>query len=445
MKTLNQDVLNARLLPLNVSGNPILEEIRRFVIEGRDFELLAINPKRVARAHKLPPIQVVKAFLQLTQAGIFDMSWSVHCPHCTGTTTRVSSLSGLKEAAHCPNCISDFAVGFDRNVALTFRVNPSVAEIGELNDFEMFLATVETEPGIHLELDPEETHHLKMDLSLGAYGVMDKTHIQVVNLSVLENQKPTSKIEMKFGEAETQLRLIKTGPGETDLYIKNERKEKIDILFSKVSKPDWTDAALVSTLQEFRDIFSKEMLSPDENFGIQNLSIVFTDIKGSTEMYERLGDSKAFYLVKEHFKIMERIVRENEGAIVKTIGDAVMAVFSVPSNALNASRQMIDEFDEFNKENHIQNYIIVKIGIHLGSCIAVTMNERLDYFGTSVNIAARVQGLSDGRDIMVSERIFNESGAKDTMLKNGWKAEKFSTSLKGLKDDYTVFKLYRIE
>jgi len=98
---------------------------------------------------------------------------------------------------------------------------------------------------------------------------------------------------------------------------------------------------------------------------------------------------------------------------------------------------MVERFEVYNAEHHTQNQIVVKIGIHSGPCIAVTLNDRIDYFGTSVNIAARVQGLSDGRTVMVSDSVFRETHPEDDRL---WQWERFETSLKGLKDRYTVYK-----
>jgi len=194
-------------------------------------------------------------------------------------------------------------------------------------------------------------------------------------------------------------------------------------------------------MQDFRDMFSSEMLSLNETFSIENLGFLFTDLKGSTEMYERLGDAQAFALVKEHFYIMERLVRERSGAIVKTIGDAVMAVFNDPRDALRTAVEMIEAFDDLETVKKLKNAIIVKVGIHHGPCIAVTLNERIDYFGTTVNVAARVQGLSDGRDVMASGAIFGESNAADYLREKGWQSEPFTTSLKGLKSSYQVHKL----
>jgi class 3 adenylate cyclase len=73
----------------------------------------------------------------------------------------------------------------------------------------------------------------------------------------------------------------------------------------------------------------------------------------------------------------------------------------------------------------------------------VNLNDRVDYSGTSVNIAARVQGLSDGRDIMFSRRLQEEAGAADTFAKGGWGAESFSAGLKGIEGEQEIVKLAR--
>jgi adenylate cyclase len=103
---------------------------------------------------------------------------------------------------------------------------------------------------------------------------------------------------------------------------------------------------------------------------------------------------------------------------------------------------MIEAFDDLDTARKLKNAIIVKVGVHHGPCIAVTLNERIDYFGTTVNIAARVQGLSDGRDVMASGAIFNEGGAAEILRAKGWADEPFTTSLKGLKASYQVHKLH---
>src|SRR5262249_47685264 len=110
---------------------------------------------------------------------------------------------------------------------------------------------------------------------------------------------------------------------------------------------------------------------------------------------------------------LTRAVREHDGAVVKTIGDAVMAAFDDPAEALAAALAIRDDIAAFDREvaktaGADAVAIIVKLGLHCGPCIAVTLNDRLDYFGRTVNLAARLQGESRGGDIVLSAALAEE-------------------------------------
>jgi class 3 adenylate cyclase len=163
-------------------------------------------------------------------------------------------------------------------------------------------------------------------------------------------------------------------------------------------KPFLTAKRLL-TNQIFRDIYRTDTLDVDQGLKLTSLTFLFTDLKGSTELYDRVGDLVAYDLVREHFRVLNEIVASEAGAIVKTIGDAVMATFPTPDRALAAALRMRDSV------RVIKNDLVIKIGIHEGPCLAVTLNDRLDYFGQTVNIAARVQGLADAQAILATKSV----------------------------------------
>ncbi len=442
MKTVHETALRERLAIAKGQVNPdIVASIGDFVRESRDVELFSIRPGKFAKDRGLELMPTVKAFLQLTKTGVFDLLWTVHCPHCKGGSQRSSNLSDLNRDSFCPLCQTGYVADFDRSVELSFEVNPAVASLEDLDPFDLNLEGYDTDPGVGIPIDPGEEHFLEYKLVPGNYFLVSKDDQVAINFAVDPGDEAVQDFLFSYDQDAAPIRIVPLKPGKLRLRVMNKKTVPANFIFSRVADPEWIDAALATTLQEFRDFFSREMLSPEETFSIRNLAIVFTDIKGSTEMYERLGDSKAFYLVKEHFKIMEEVVRRYDGGVVKTIGDAVMAVFRRPDKAIAAAREMIDRFDEFNLENRTRNQIVIKVGVHSGPCIAVTLNERIDYFGTSVNMAARIQGLSDGRDVMVSERFFRESGASEALA--GWSWESFSTSLKGIREAQEVYKLVK--
>src|SRR5262249_19639856 len=159
--------------------------------------------------------------------------------------------------------------------------------------------------------------------------------------------------------------------------------------------------------QTFRDIYRTDTLDIDQRLKITSLTFLFTDLKGSTELYERVGDLAAFDLVREHFHTLNEIVAAEGGAVVKTIGDAVMATFPTPDRELSAAFRMRDAMGKLNENHGRQDDLLLKIGIHEGPCLAVTLNERQDYFGSTVNIASRVQGLAATPSILATDSVID--------------------------------------
>ena len=168
-------------------------------------------------------------------------------------------------------------------------------------------------------------------------------------------------------------------------------------------RPFLTAKRLLSN-QTFRDIYRTDTLDIDQRLKITSLTFLFTDLKGSTELYERVGDLVAFDLVREHFHALQEIVAAEGGAVVKTIGDAVMATFPSPDRAVAAALRMRQGMRALNA-THGREDLLLKIGIHEGPCLAVTLNERQDYFGQTVNLAARLQGQSRGGDVVLSQAL----------------------------------------
>jgi len=444
MKILNQKSFDEKLKQAAaVVPEKLVSEIRSFILSADDAQLYHINPYRLAAHRKLDRNGVLKAFLHLTKGGLFNLYWNIHCPACKGVTQDSTSLLTLRHAHTCPICSTVFEAGFDKSIEVSFGVNPAIIKPADVDEFAKVLAVFDVEPGINIELEAAESHYLKTDLRDGNYFIFISGEPKAVNLVVQKGKRAeTQKFTFEYNDRLPALTIIVGHEGPAEIVIVNKGRVGKAMTFARMGPQRWPSAAVVSSLQDFRDLFSSEMLSLDETFSIESLGFLFTDLKGSTEMYERLGDAQAFALVKEHFYIMERLVRDHGGAIVKTIGDAVMAVFIDPQDALHTAVEMIEAFDDLETAAKLKNSIIVKVGIHHGPCIAVTLNERIDYFGTTVNIAARVQGLSDGRDVMASGAIFGESNAAEFLRDKGWASEPFTTSLKGLKASYQVHKLH---
>jgi class 3 adenylate cyclase len=198
-----------------------------------------------------------------------------------------------------------------------------------------------------------------------------------------------------------------------------------------VEERRWVRDALtadrVTALQAFRDLFSEQVLRPGDEVSVARITLLFTDLRRSTDLYGRIGDAAAYHLVRDHFAYLGAIVRRHDGALVKTIGDAIMAAFTAPADALAAALAIQRELGAFNAAE--ASPLTIKLGLHEGPCIAVTLNGRLDYFGTTVNMAARLQDQSEGGDIVLSESVAADPQVASVM--GGLDSRSETTALKG--------------
>ncbi|MDX2470423.1 MAG: DUF5939 domain-containing protein [SAR324 cluster bacterium] len=435
------ELLQSKIAELEQLGiqTEICKKITGHIEESIPQHLFRISPYRLADDWSLDRDQVLNAFLYGTKNGIFDLEWDIKCPSCKGATSTTSTLKQLLSKSHCKYCQIDITGGFDDSVEVTFNVNPNIRKTEELDFYSIMKSWHVFEEGITLSPEAGETQELRLTLSPGSYHLSNPEKGLSCPLLITESGEEKERdIEYKYNGSSISRGNEWFGTGPVNITFKNDSEENLDFKFVKLKDQPWVSGAKVASNQIFRDYFSTELISADESFTVNNTVFIFTDIKGSTDLYERRGDSKAYYLVKEHFKIMTDKVRSNNGAIVKTIGDAIMATFTVSKDAINTVFEMHKAFDEFNLREDTSDDIVIKIGAHRGPCIAVTSNDRLDYFGRTVNIAARVQGLSGGGDIMLSKELFSEPSIAEQIQEFGWNTKPIKATLKGIEGLYEV-------
>jgi len=419
----------------------IAAEFRTHIETAEAPGLHAISAFRMADTWGLPRTEVLEAFLYGTRLGIFDLSWDIRCPSCRGFTSHVKHLDLLKPQAHCDYCEIDIRANFDAEVEVTFQVNDNIRPTKPIMWYEMAQYWQLIDPVVTVPLVQGEAT-LVLDAQPGTYYVGGAVLVVAEAVASDESISGTQTLTLMCDDQQcSRLDSHRYRSGPIQLSLKSQAMPDIDVPVMRYKEYPWTSAAQIASTQSFRDLFSSELISADETFAIRSLVIVFTDIKGSTALYERLGDSDAYYLVKEHFKILTNVVKKHGGAIVKTIGDAVMATFMVSADATRALFEMQTAFEAFNAQVDIKDDVIIKVGAHRGACIAVTSNERLDYFGHTVNIAARVQGLSTGSDIVLTQSLYAEPEVCALVDKSGWQRRHFTAPLRGIASDYALVHL----
>ena len=282
---------------------------------------------------------------------------------------------------------------------------------------------------VQLLLAPGETRSVKIDLPPGSYRLRTLHPGEHVDVEHGGGAFPGLRITASGVEA---LPPGEAGPEGAGITFANDAGFELAAL---IEDRTWTRDALtapeVISLQVFRDLFAEATLRPGDEAGVSQVALLFSDLQGSTALYERVGDAVAFNMVREHFALLASIVRDHDGAVVKTIGDAVMASFGDPANAVKAALAM--------QARIADHELVLKLGIHVGPSVVVNLNDRLDYFGSTVNMAARLQGQSQGGDIVLSRAVADDPAVKP--LLTAVPAREESVPLKGFAQPISFVRL----
>lgn len=380
----------------------LVEKLARLLLTGDPIVVSRLRPYELADHWNHDRDAVLDLFLRATRRGLVSFRWDVLCPLCRVAKGSASELDELPTQVHCETCNIDYSANFASSVELTFRVVEGVRE---------------TDPHEYCVGSPMATPHV-VSQHLVRAGESSRVTI--------EGEPGRYRLRAYEGAGSQLLALGAGGPSGAETTYGGEgwdeaeptlvvggslqiRNETVDEQLFLVERMAWSDqavtAAEVIAKQEFRDLFAGEALRPGEQVSVGSLAIAFTDLRDSTRLYQEIGDAVAFGRVMSHFDVLRTCVIAHDGAIVKTIGDAVMAVFQRPADAVAA---MLDAQDVLAGPDDALGSLPLKVGIHFGPCIAVTLNGVLDYFGSTVNLAARLEGRSDGSDIVVSEAVWSD-------------------------------------
>jgi len=445
--------------------------IERSVRDAPDRELCRVNVLAFAAKHGLDDERTIAAYLHAARLGLFELSWNVLCPGCGGVLDAGATLKNVnRDEYDCGLCASGYKPTLDEMVEVTFTVSPRVRRItahtpDELPEVEYY-RQIFWSSGVDLpdtlddslaeftvdsiELPPGEKAVLSVQLPSEFVIAFDPvTHgTQFIDVKG-EPTRERQALTMVFNNVKAPVGTIEMRPGPLRLSLENRTDRRVLPALWIAAEPlhhllgkrrPFLTAKRLLTNQTFRDIYRTDTLDVDQRLKITSLTFLFTDLKGSTALYERVGDLVAYDLVRQHFHILYEVVAAEAGAVVKTIGDAVMATFQTPDRALAAALRMREEMTRINAERKNED-LLLKIGIHEGPCLAVTLNNSQDYFGQTVNMAARVQGLASSRAIFVTKSVVEDEKSAKILETSGLHPTMQRAALRGIADETTVYEI----
>jgi class 3 adenylate cyclase len=447
--------------------------LERLVSGTPDHRLTRINALDFAKCENLDEESTIAMFLHAARIGICELTWNVLCPGCGGVLGANASLKSVRAGEyHCAFCAAGHEPTLDEMVEVSFTITPRVRALAAHTPHllpiweyfrQVFFGTgVELpEDGLEsaleavtldgIELPSGEKAILSLQLPVGTVIVFEPvTHVaqfievkgeptrerQALTLVYNNVSAPSGSLEMRPGPLRLSLDNRTNGRTLPSVWVENHALHE----FLGKRRPFLTAKRMLSN-QTFRDIYRTDTLDIDQRLKITSLTFLFTDLKGSTELYERVGDLAAFDLVREHFHTLNEIVAAEGGAVVKTIGDAVMATFPTPDRGLSAAFRMREAMRKLNESHGGREDLLLKIGIHEGPCLAVTLNERQDYFGSTVNIASRVQGLAATPSILATDSVIDHPLSAGVFANGREKPAARQHALRGLATERTVYEI----
>ncbi len=438
-RPINEAELALRLATLRQRpvSQAIVDRLVATLRERPDEEVADLPPLQLADRWGQPRREVLRAFLHATHAGLLELHWNLRCQTCRTPAAEVTTLSELPDQAHCPGCGAAFGPDLADHIEAAFSVHPAVRR-AELHAYCTAGAALRPHVFAQLVATPEATCKVAApllggDLLLRVMGLPETRVFVPPHAATLDILVRPGAVSVEAGppapasDVSTQLTVRSELQGTTAIVLL-ERLGWSD---------DWVSAAALASVPEFHELFPGEAPRSRHEVSVGGITLLFTDLRGSTAMYQKIGDARAYTLVDDHFERLTRVIEAHDGALIKTMGDAVMAVFQTSPAALRAALAMHEAIAQ--SESGAAG-LVLKLGIHTGTCLAVRANDRLDFFGHAVNLTARAQGQSQGGDIVVTDAVMEHPEVAPLLERVT--REPFEATLKGIA---TPQRLWRLE
>ncbi|GAB3120725.1 adenylate/guanylate cyclase domain-containing protein [Novispirillum itersonii] len=429
------------------------------------LEAARINPPLLARRAGLAEDTALTLLVAGARDGLFSFEWGLVCPGCGGFAHTMDTISGVTDDFHCGFCDMTTATTLDETVEVTFACpSTSFDPLADLREHACYhtsqsypyqaemAAYHERNTVAEARIAPGQTAELRFTARPG----------ETYRLITLENHSSYTLEVAEGGEAVLDVVADHSGfcgvnpilkPGPVRLGLTNRLEDRVWVQVIRRAPEEiaaYSSAGLppqprlsgksLLTNQTFRDLFGIQELIPDLHIRVQAITLLFTDLKGSTELYDRAGDLPAYDLVQKHFQILRQAVQAHSGAIVKTMGDAIMAAFSDPVQAAQAAVAMMQGIRALS-EDWKPEQPGLKIGLHTGPALTVNTGGALDFFGQTVNIAARVQGLADAGEIVLSTAVQAAGPQIPALLRDsGYHLTPETSRLKGVAQAHGVIR-----
>lgn len=384
----------------------LLDRLLQYIETAGESTLARIRVRALSTQWNVSLRDLLSLCLQATRKGLFLLTWDVVCPHCRGVRSELAHLGEVPKKDHCDACEIDIDATGLNSLEVTFHLHPSICRVTK-----RFFCSAEPAKKPHIRIQESlqsgESKEIQTLLDSGRYRLRTKGRTGNTLLTIT-SESSFQKADWVCGQTGEEIRVCP----KPILTLMNHSSNPQTFVLEESAEDQFALRPVdLFDFQDFRDLFSAEALAVDVELDVGVQVVLFTDIVGSTKFYETEGDSGAFAAVRQHFVKAYDIVRRHQGAIVKTIGDAVMAAFVEAAPAMKAAVELQQYFNGKNPDTTLR----LRVTLHAGSCLAVNLNSNIDYFGSTVNLAAKLQSIASAGQIAFTDAVYSESSVRDVL------------------------------
>jgi class 3 adenylate cyclase len=457
----------ARLEAVRPWSPRVVSRLEALIRSDDEAELFRVNPFAFAGQRGLAEDEAIDLFLHATALGMFEMDWLLICPMCACAVESFAHLRAVLRRYQCPMCRHEYEAAMDDLIAVYFNVSPTIRSIrfhrpetleayeylflfkgvreGRTPNGELFIEAAKLSMRWISFMTAGETVAVQLEAEEGMLaggGTHAGPYFILTVGSETASEPQRLRLTYDGTSYEPKETALRRGPVVLEVTNASRDRSVLAIFYSPPGyeevpldfEPYLTGKRLITT-QTFKGLFRSEVVGGTEGLTIRDVALLFTDIKGSTALYQRIGDLNAFQLVQQHFDQLREATVRHGGAVVKTIGDAVMAAYPDAARAVAAALDMRDTIEQYNRDQP-ERPMSIKIGIHHGAAIAVTLNNELDYFGQTVNIASRVQEMADAAEIWITDEVWRYPGVQGLLERSSVEARE--TRFQGIETPMAV-------
>ncbi len=381
-------------------------------------EVARIRPLALARRLDVDAGQLVAACLHGARAGLLVLMWDILCPICRIPSEMQKTLRDLKGHGRCAACDLDFELDFANSVELIFRAHPEIRDT-ELATYCVGGPAHSPHVAAQVRLAPGERAELNLDLPEGAYRLRGPQLPAAFDFHV-QPGAPTGRLEINLaGRFDRDLpRLLRAGA--QTVVLDNPFEREILVRIERTApRGDALTAARAAALGLFRELFPEEILTPGQLIRVATVTLLVTELDGAEALYRALGDGQAFALIHEQLRLLQERIQREGGAVVKTVGEGLLAAFDDARAAVRAALDIPAALAAVEKTRGLA----VRLGVHRGPALAATLNDHLDYFGAVAHEVARLPRHAGPGEVALSAAVAADPSVAALLRERGLRGE----------------------